>query len=84
MAKFEKKYVHFMWSKELEGKEVFYSDEICYLENNVIGNVNRGVVVGHGFQLKPFEVKDGDKESLWRFVYYDPYFQVKLAFEQGR
>lgn len=31
MPKFEKQYVHFMWSDELEGKMVFFADYIAQL-----------------------------------------------------
>ena len=85
MPKFEDKFVHFRWSDELEGKKVFYADDICYLERGVISNSNRGVVVSDGLQLQPFVVKHYDGiVREWRFVYYDPYYELKVAKEQGK
>lgn len=84
MPKFEDKFVHFRWSDELKGKKVFYADDICYLERYVISNSHRDIVVSDGLQLQPFVVKHDDGiVRPWRFVYYDPNYETKLAYEQG-
>ena len=84
MPKFEDKFVHFRWSDELKGKQVFYADDICYLERDVISNSHRYVIVSEGLQLQPFVVKHDDGiVRPWRFVYYDPNYETKLAYEQG-
>lgn len=85
MPKFEDKFVHFRWSDELKGKKVFYADDICSLERDVISNSNRDVVVDDGLQEQPFGVQyvDGIVHA-WRFVYYDPNYETKLAYEQGK
>ena len=38
MPKFEKQYVHFMWSDELEGKMVFFANHISNLKKRVESN----------------------------------------------
>lgn len=85
MPKFEDKFVHFRWSEELKGKKVFYAYHICHLERDVISNSSRGVVVNDGLQEQPFGVKHDDgRVHAWRFVYYDPNYELKLAYEQGK
>ena len=81
MPKFEKQYVHFMWSDELEGKMVFFADCIPQLkqrvENNIIGHYAK-VTKGEG--NLPFRIV----LVSWTFVYYDPYYELRLAREQGK
>lgn len=83
MPKFEKQYVHFMWSDELEGKMVFFADCISQLkqrvENNIIGHYAK-VTKGEG--NLPFRIVDG--LASWTFVYYDPYYELRIAREQGK
>ena len=83
MELFDKKYVHFMWDDELEGKEGFFSDSIDILkiyvednDDNLIGNVsdsNRGNL--------PFHKNCG---GVFRFFYYDPNYEVKRAYAEGK
>ena len=80
MPKFEKKYVHFIWSDELEGKKVFYADDIPTLIIDIANDNDRGVAEESGVRDEPFEV-NGHK---WRFVYYDPHYELKRAHEQGK
>lgn len=83
MPKFEKKYVHFMWSDELEGKMVFFADYIPQLkqrvENNIVGHYAK---VTKGEANLPFRIVDG--QASWQFAYYDPYYALKVAREQGK
>lgn len=86
MPKFEDKFVHFRWSDELEGEMVFYADDILTLMNNVASRNVKSIVTFSGFEASPFVVND-DKyatASSWRFVYYDPNYETKLAYEQGK
>ena len=79
MPKFEKRFVHFMWDDELEGKKVFYADDIHMLIEDVTDGDDMGIVKESEYSDEPFDV-DGDN---WRFVYYDPYYELKWAYEQG-
>lgn len=84
MYKFDKEFVHFMWDDVLEEKTVFYADTISELERAAVSNIsqNKGTVHNSGsgtFPFEPFEVGD-----MFRFCYYDPYYDIKLAHEQGK
>ena len=82
MPKFEKQYVYFMWSDELEGKSVFFADYITDLkrrvENNIIGEYAEVI---QGEDIEPFSMVG--TQASWQFVYYDPYYELKVAREQG-
>lgn len=83
MKLFDKKYVHFMWDDELEGKEGFFSDSINVLQSYIedtddylIGSAsasNRGDF--------PFSKSSG---GMYRFFYYDPNYFVKKAYAEGK
>lgn len=80
MSKFNKKYVHFMWSDELEGKKVFYADDITTLIMDVADGNDMDIVKKGEFTCAPFEVN----RDCWKFVYFDPYYELKRAHEQGK
>lgn len=80
MPKFEKQYVYCMWSDELEGKKVFYEDGLEDLRNDLLNNECRQKVTKSDNFDCPFHINESD----WRFVYYDPYYDLKLALEQGQ
>lgn len=83
MPKFEKKFVHFMWSDELEGKTVFFADYIPHLQRKVENNdIEHYTKVTQSDELLPFRMKDG--RAGWQFVYLDPNYELKLAHEQGK
>ena len=83
MPKFEKQYVHFIWTDELEGKMVFFADYIQQLkqrvENNIIGHYAKAT---KGEDNLPFRIVD--EQASWQFAYYDPYYELKVAREQGK
>lgn len=80
MPKFEKKYVHFMWDDKLKGKKVFYADDINTLIKDVTDGNNMGIVKEAEATFAPFEVKC----DFWKFVYFDPYYELKVAHEEGK
>ena len=80
MPKFEKKYVHFMWDDKLKGKKVFYADDIDTLIQDVTDGNDIGIVKEGEFTSAPFEVK----RDCWKFVYFDPYYDLKIAYELRR
>ena len=73
MELFDKKFVHFMWDDELEGKEGFVSRNIKALIDIV--NLNDETA------LKPLTKELTD---TWAFVYYDPLYNVKRAYNEGK
>lgn len=85
--KFEDKYVHFRWDDSLKGKKVFYADDIGTLETDVVEGANIGVLIGAtGLKSHPFHIKSENIEDSipWKFVYYDPRYEVKIAYEEGK
>lgn len=86
MPKFEKQYVHFMWSDELKGKEGFFADDIDSLINIVTNDCleywDKLSLYTSCNSSYPFT-----KVSVcerFRFFYYDPYYELKRAREQGK
>ena len=83
MYKFNEKYIHVMWNNELTGKTVFYAESIANLvDYTKFGGLvyRKGVATYSGDIDFPFEV-DGRN---YRFVYYDPCYELKVAQEQGK
>lgn len=82
MPKFEERYVYFRWSRELEGKEVLCADHIDVLEKQVVKGwlSDFGVVKRSGDTGYPFEAAC----KSWQFCYYDPNYEAKVAYEQGK
>ena len=80
MPKFEKEYVYFMWDDKLKGKKVFYADDINTLITDVTDGNDMGIVKEGKFTYAPFEVNC----ECWKFVYFDPYYDLKIAHDQGK
>lgn len=79
MPKFDKKYIHCVWDEVLEGKKVFYADNVKLLKEDVESGTDIKVVSKSRYSDTPFSVTG----NSWLFVYYDPYYELKLAYEQG-
>ena len=88
---FEKKFVHCMWDESLVGKLCVFADDIPDLKQHVercdphyiavlqaaIRNTDMDTLV------YPF-YKDANANTGYRFVYYDPNLECKIAHEQGK
>ena len=85
MPKFEKKFVHFMWSDELEGKKCFVADSIGLLYSFVERNLKsyRYEIIGKGDGKYPFKI-NGPGNASMVFCYHDPWYDLKVAYEQGK
>lgn len=83
MPKFEDKFVHFRWSDDLEGKKAFYGDSLDQLEQRFEGGVIRGHLHKSTSKEYPFEVACVGVGN-WKFIYYDPNYDNKIAYEQGK
>ncbi len=81
MEIFDKRFVHFMWDDELEGKKVFVADNM----NSLIERVEKGTSIYkvHWSRDKgmPFE---SDDLVRYRFAYYDENYEWKKAFNEGK
>lgn len=87
MELFNPKYVHFIWSAELEGKEGFICDSIEILKAVVYENNNspvyKGRLIFSGNKHLPFS-NVVNKDNHFRFAYYDPLYDLKVAYEEGK
>jgi hypothetical protein len=85
MELFDKKFVYFMWDESLRGKECFYDDDIDELRNTVNENdTDFKDCLEPGTTTYPFRpVLRGKAPSSWRFAYYDPNYECKVAYSKG-
>lgn len=83
MPKFDKKYVHFMWSDELKGKVCVLEDYIGELQQRVEQHDEQYIhtVIDKYNANYPFYTQGREHFS---FCYYDPYYEFKIALEQGK
>jgi hypothetical protein len=81
---FDKRFVHFMWDDELKGKRCFVSDGIDELRVTVekAGEYDLRTVIFSRDESAPFKTVDG--LYAWKFAYYDPNYEVKKAFNEGK
>ena len=81
---FDAKFVHFMWDNKLDGMKAFYSNDIDQLKHYVeFNDTGRMGYIHFSFEKSnPFAVEDGDGRHF-KFVYFDPYYKLKRAFEKG-
>lgn len=87
MELFDKRFVHFMWDDELKGKQCFVADNIGVLKAYVESCESRsGRVVESGDNGYPFLYDDADEccGSMYQFAYYDPNYEAKRAFNEGK
>ncbi len=77
--KFEDKFVHFRWDDSLKGKKCFVADSLGGLEESV---EERGleILFTEGNKEFPFETE----HDFYRFVYYDPNYDLKMAYKEGK
>lgn len=83
MELFDKKFVHFMWSDDLKGKPCFVADDIDDLQEEVMKGASTHIV--HALDQDvltsfPFETIT----DYYRFAYYDPNYEVKKAYAEGK
>lgn len=84
---FNPKFVHFMWDDELEGKMGFVADNINDLQDFVDGTHYKPAVVSRSDKSDcfPFKIKDDNGNGMnFKFFYYDPLYEFKLAQKQGK
>lgn len=83
MELYDKKYVYFEWDKELEGKKGFFANTINELKAKV----------ENGFELLEchfsnnhagFHFSNSISNSAYQFFYYDPYYEYRRAYNEGK
>lgn len=81
MPKFDKRFIHCVWDDALNGKSVFAADDVIELKAKVEESFPIRTYVSQSDEPKlPFSCHGGN----YTFVYYDPYYDLKLALEQGQ
>ena len=84
MPIFEKRYVHFMWDDLLENVEGFFADTIANLRMSVEFNVRTQYgKIKSADNKSPYTFSYDDKTSF-KFFYYDPNYELKVAREEGK
>ena len=89
MELFDKKFVHFMWDYELEGKEGFFADNISRLVIDVNTACKKKF---HKCEMTPTGIQDdsfpfGFSDNgffYYKFFYYDPLYEYKKAYNEGK
>lgn len=86
MDLFNKKFVHFMWTDELEGKEGFFADNASDLQDWVNSNEEKWYGKCHisDNERYPFNNCTDKVVSDYQFFYYDPHLEIKRAFLEGK
>lgn len=83
MEFFDKRFVYLEWDNVLEGKEAFVADTLLELRRYVEGNnTTFKCTIGKGPGDYPFRTLDSD--ICYAFVYYDPNYECKVAYAQGK
>ena len=87
MIKFEPRFVHCFWNDELEGKKGFVADTLVdlrsYVEDKAIPYiVELSSSDDENYQFTYY--KDDEITSAYQFCYYDPNYEMKVAYEEGK
>ena len=90
MIKFEERFVHCFWNDELEGKKGFFADTMGGLKDTVESNDKdwfgkiyknpNNSQISYPFGFEEF---NGIK-NCYQFCYYDPLYEMKVAYEEGK
>lgn len=84
MPAFEERYIYCSWDDILASKEVFFADDVVNLHSIVKYNVSdyKDVIKFSGYEEEPFKSAKFCNTN-WKFAYYDPNYEWRLAAEQG-
>ena len=81
MELYNKEFVYFDWDDSLKGKQVMVSDDIYKLKRYVNGEeINICEVSKSSDNSYPFCVSG----TAFRFCYYDPYYEFRKAYLEGK
>lgn len=88
MELFDKRFVYFMWDEELKGKKVFVADSmgdlIFAVENDGKCAVKTNALRYSGNNVRPFHAYVLGANCSYPFAYYDPNYEAKRAFNEGK
>ena len=89
MELYNKEFVYFDWDDKLEGKKGFFGDSINHIKLNVKDNrtmwfweISSNLTRNTDY---PFRFIDESGNShCFRFCYYDPYYEYRKAYLEGK
>ena len=83
---FDQKYVFILWDKELDGKRGFVAQNIASLRSQVNDNPKAMVTLSSSDDdVCPFTYFcDGEITCDYQFAYYDPYYEIRRAYNEGK
>lgn len=87
MKLFDRKYLHCIWSEEIDGKECLISDNLSDLVKNVDNGkaLDPDVIQARGRIKRSDGVRITDINGIpWVYAYYDPNYSVKVAYNEGK
>lgn len=86
MELYNKEFVYFDWDNRLEGKKGFVAQNIAALKNQVNNSPNTMVTLsGSGDDACPFTYYVDDEITCdYQFAYYDPYYEFRRAYLEGK
>lgn len=83
MELFDKKFVHFMWEDELEGKKGFVHENIANLRK-VINSSQAGILTTVRKSSEDDIFVSNTNNRRYYFFYYDPNLEIKKAYLEGK
>lgn len=86
MIEFNTKFVYCMWNEKLVGEAVFVADSLSQLKESVqSADVSRLVTVelSHN-EDAPFHSEQSPYRGDWVYCYFDPWYKLRCALEQGK
>lgn len=85
MELYNSKFVYFEWDKKLEGMMGFVAQNIVSLKSQVNDNPKTMVTLSGSDDVCPFTYYvDEEITCDYQFAYYDPDYEVKKAFMEGK
>ena len=86
MELFDQKYVFILWDKELDGKKGFVAQNIASLRGQVNNSPKLMVTLSSSDDdACPFTYYADDEITCdYQFAYYDPYYEVRRAYLEGK
>ena len=83
---FDQKYVFILWDKELDGKRGFVAQNIASLRSQVNDNPKAMVTLSSSDDdVCPFTYySDNEITCDYQFAYYDPYYEFRRAYNEGK
>ena len=87
MELYNKEFVFFDWDNNLEGKKGFFADNIDDLKQNVKDNrvLWYGEICRSDNNNYPFKlIEEKGNSAHFRFCYYDPYYEFRKAYLEGK